>query len=112
MSNKVFDHYPADINPWPEDVPRMRVRAVGFPEGLVLLWDLGGDEVSRKDIPAEPGTAVTAAYAAGYDVVRGAGCACGSRRLRSAKVTGLVVTEPQSPESADTGVPVESPAGR
>jgi hypothetical protein len=108
VSNMLFDHYPAEIYPWPEDVPHIRVRAVGFPEGLVLIWDEGGNAPTRKEILAD-GVTTTKRHAAGYDVERGAGCACGSRRLRSMKVLAPVVTEPQPLREEGTGVPVESP---
>lgn len=118
MSNMLFDHYPAEIYPWPENVPHIRVRAVGFPEGLVLLWDEGGNAPTRLDIFALPGDETTARHAAGYDVTRSAGCACGSRRLRSMKVTSPLplrlpdMTEPPPlPETSQegAGASVESP---
>ena len=81
----LFDHFPATIAPWPDGVPQVRVRAVGFPEGLAVLWDPGGTEgVQRRDFTDRP-----------YEVVRAAGCACGSRRLRSAKVTWNKPPEPE-----------------
>jgi hypothetical protein len=91
MNNMLFDHFPAAIMPWPEGVPRTRIRVVGFENGTVVLWDAGGsDGPERVDIPSTD-----------FQVSRGDGCACGSRRLRSMKVTGVILPEPESEPEAE-----------
>jgi len=106
MSNRLFDYYPAEIEPWPEEVPAgVRVRAIGYPDGLVALWDTGrSDGVERRDIIGR------------YQVGRGPGCGtCGARRLLSEKVTGLRMPEPppvQEPEAVQEAVNPPQPKRR
>lgn len=98
--SKLFDVYPADVQPRPPEIaPGIRIRAVGFPEGLVLIWDAGRSRTTeRMDIHGEPGVYTNmGGQLAGYVVSRASGCACGTRKVKSAQVFGV---EPVAREAA------------
>jgi len=90
MTTKLFDVYPADVQPRPAEIaPGVRIRAVGFSDGLVLIWDPGNRSrtVARLDLPGDPGEYTPkGGQISGFVVSRAPGCACGSRMVKSAVV--------------------------
>lgn len=106
MTARLFDIFPAMLDPWPEEVPRTKVRAVGFTDGLVVLWDSGTPGgPNRLDLPGTGEASIRGGQLSGFTVRRGPGCSCGFRALRSVNVPR--VERPAAPVEADSPVPVD-----
>jgi hypothetical protein len=88
----IADIFPAEVSPWPEGVPRSRIRAVVSDTAVTYLWNVGNSAgIQRKDVwldsePSPPVNRSGITLSDGTSIRRGAGCGCGNRLLKTTKV--------------------------